>query len=184
MNICNKTVSWYNFSPVREYLDTGGKFYIEKRHSVKIEQLMQKLNKEIFENRAIQINGNKYDYCMVIYVDASTKVEIICAKHGSFWQRPYAHLQGRGCLKCSEEKSSLQQRSTLKHFIARAIPKHKILYDYSKSIYINSKTGIIIGCPIHGDFIQTPNSHLSGIGCKRCGINKRIRIYRKGQRIK
>ena len=115
------------------------------------------------------------------------KVELkclICAKHGSFWQRPYAHLQGRGCLKCSEEKSSLQQRSTLKHFIARAIPKHKILYDYSKSIYINSKTGIIIGCPIHGDFIQTPNSHLSGIGCKRCGINKRIRIYRKGQRIK
>lgn len=41
-------------------------------------------------------------------------------------------------------------------------------YDYSKTVYIHSKTKVIIGCPIHGDFEQIPNSHLLGYGCINC----------------
>jgi very-short-patch-repair endonuclease len=32
---------------------------------------------------------------------------------------------------------------------------------------------VMITCPIHGDFPQTPNNHLKGSGCKSCGRNKR-----------
>jgi hypothetical protein len=42
-------------------------------------------------------------------------------------------------------------------------------YGYSKSVYINNYTKIIIICPIHGEFLQTPNKHLSGRGCPKCG---------------
>ncbi len=42
----------------------------------------------------------KYDYSKVEYVNAKTKVCIICPEHGEFWQLPYAHLQGQGCPGC------------------------------------------------------------------------------------
>lgn len=48
-------------------------------------------------------------------------------------------------------------------------------YDYSKVIYINNKTEVIIIClvldiigKIHGIFRQTPNFHLTRNGCKIC----------------
>ena len=30
-------------------------------------------------------------------------------------------------------------------------------YDYSKSVYVNAKTKVIIICPEHGEFLVTPN---------------------------
>lgn len=50
--------------------------------------------------------------------------------------------------------------------------RHNNKYDYTKSIYVNSRTPIIITCPIHGDFEQRPEYHLSGNGCKKCGLVK------------
>lgn len=41
-------------------------------------------------------------------------------------------------------------------------------YDYSKVYYINNKTKIIIICKIHGEFLQSPQSHLKGYNCKSC----------------
>ena len=41
-------------------------------------------------------------------------------------------------------------------------------YDYSKVNYVHSKIEVEIICPIHGSFKQTPNSHLSGHGCREC----------------
>ena len=34
--------------------------------------------------------------------------------------------------------------------------------------YINNKTKVCIICPIHGEFWQTPYSHINGRGCKLC----------------
>lgn len=49
---------------------------------------------------------------------------------------------------------------------------HGNTYDYSKVIYINSVTDVIIICEEHGEFSQEANSHLQGHGCKKC-YNKR-----------
>jgi very-short-patch-repair endonuclease len=57
-------------------------------------------------------------------------------------------------------------------FILNAIKKHGDKYDYNKVEYINNTTKIIITCPIHGDFFQTPKNHIAGQGCKKCGYTK------------
>ena len=55
-------------------------------------------------------------------------------------------------------------------FVKKAIEVHGDKYDYSKVKYVDTKTKICIICPKHGEFWQTPHSHLSGQGCPKCGI--------------
>lgn len=55
-----------------------------------------------FIAKARAIHGDKYDYSKVVYVNAKTKVCIICPEHGEFWQYPDTHVNQRcGCAKCS-----------------------------------------------------------------------------------
>jgi len=58
------------------------------------------------------------------------------------------------------------------NFVIKANKVHNDKYDYSKFIYIKSSIKGIIICPLHGTFKQTPNSHLAGTNCPRCGYNK------------
>lgn len=66
----------------------------------------------------------------------------------------------------------MSRRLTTEEFIQKATEVHKGKYLYDKVVYVNSKTKIIITCPIHGDFFQNANSHLVGSGCPKCGIEK------------
>lgn len=61
------------------------------------------------------------------------------------------------------------KRKTIDEFIIQAKIIHGGKYDYSKVNYINNSTKVCIICPIHGEFWQTPNHHLSGHGCVKCG---------------
>ena len=48
-------------------------------------------------------------------------------------------------------------------------------YNYSKVEYVGAKTNVIIICPIHGEFLQTPNKHvINKRGCQICGGTKLI----------
>jgi hypothetical protein len=44
-------------------------------------------------------------------------------------------------------------------------------YQYIEFKYIHRKQKINIICPIHGDFNQSIDHHLNGLGCKKCGDN-------------
>ena len=57
---------------------------------------------------------------------------------------------------------------TLEEFISKANLIHNHFYTYEHFIYINTHTSGLITCPIHGDFKQTPHSHLKGYGCPYC----------------
>ena len=72
-------------------------------------------------------------------------------------------ISGCGCPECSKNK-----KLTTEEFIKRAREVHGDKYDYSKVEYINSNTKVCIICPEHGEFWQTPGSHLSGKGCEKC----------------
>lgn len=61
------------------------------------------------------------------------------------------------------------KRLTTEEFIKKAKSIHGSTYDYSKVQYVNAHTPITIICPIHGEFKQTPNEHLSKYGCNKCG---------------
>lgn len=64
-------------------------------------------------------------------------------------------------------------------FVEKAIKIHGKNYDYSLVDYINAHSKIIIICPIHGEFLQKPNTHLNGCGCKQCGIIKQKNTIRE-----
>lgn len=72
-----------------------------------------KLNTIEFINRARDVHGDKYDYSKIEYVDANTKVRIICPKHGEFKQTPAAHLKGQGCPNCNCSKLESEIRLML-----------------------------------------------------------------------
>lgn len=64
----------------------------------------RKLTTQEFVDRAQEIHGEKYDYSKVKYLHSRRhKVEIICYKHGPFWQTPDSHinsLRACGCPVC------------------------------------------------------------------------------------
>ena len=64
----------------------------------------RKKTREEFIQNAKKVHGDKYDYSRVIYTNNRTNVEIICRKHGSFFQSPSNHLsQANGCPKCKAD---------------------------------------------------------------------------------
>ena len=138
------------------------------------------MNTEEFINKANKVHNGKYDYSKVKYVNAKTKVCIICPEHGEFWQTPNNHLSGKGCALCANEnKLHLYNKSNDK-FISEAQMIHYGKYDYSKVEYVNAKTKVCIICPEHGEFWQTPHNHLQGQGCPKCSptlkLNKDVFI--------
>ena len=132
------------------------------------------MTKEEFILDARKIHGEKYDYTETEIKKADDKVCIIChekdengVEHGRFWQTINKHLHGSGCHICAKNK-----KDTLESFIEKARKVHGNKYDYSKVVYVNSRTKVCIICPIHGEFWQTPASHLSGKGCPICSESK------------
>lgn len=121
--------------------------------------------KEFIEKANI-IHNNKYNYDKAIYLNISTKIIIICLIHKEFKQTPGSHLQGNGCPRCQKNYILNTEK-----FIERAKNIHNNKYTYNKVNYINDATKIIITCPNHDDFEQTPNSHLQGRGCSKCGFS-------------
>ena len=119
-------------------------------------------------SRFKEVHGDKYDYRNVVYTKMINKVEIICPEHGSFFQSPHGHLKGQGCPKCGKASRVRKRTSTCDKFIERSKDIHGDRYDYSKVEYVNSRTKVLIVCPVHGEFYQTPNGHLNGYGCIEC----------------
>ena len=127
--------------------------------------MAQKINTEIFIERAKKKHGDLYDYSKVKYINSVTKVEIICPIHGSFFQTPAKHINGKRCPYCFGTK-----RKTTEEFIQEAQKIHGNKYDYSKTIYgKNNRDPVEIICPIHGSFWQTPVHHINNkCGCPKC----------------
>jgi len=138
------------------------------------------LTTEIFIKKAKEVHGNKYDYSKVNYINAKTKVCIICHEkdedgneHGEFWQEANSHLSNHGCPKCS---GSYMDDNL---FIKRAKKIHGDKYDYSKVNYKRNNVPVCIICHEkdengneHGEFWQTPSSHIDKkAGCPRCSKN-------------
>lgn len=126
----------------------------------------KKLTQEEFIEKSNFNHKNKYNYSNTVYINANTKVKIICPEHGEFEQRAYDHLT-RGCINCYYDS----RRSNNIDFIKKSKEIHGDKYDYSMVEYISCKKKVIIICPEHGDFLQTPNNHLNKQGCYKCKNN-------------
>ena len=134
--------------------------------------IMEKTKNEIFIEKAKKVHGDKYDYSKVEYVNAKTKVCIICPEHGEFWQTPNTHLSGKGCIHCGNASSAKKRKTNIEEFIKKSNIVHNNKYIYTAINYINNKTKIRIICPEHGEFWQRPDHHLMGCGCPKCMITR------------
>ena len=129
------------------------------------------MDEDYFIEISKKVHGEKYDYSKVKYQKAKEDVCIICPEHGEFWQTPRVHMDGSGCPICGCLKASQNRRRTTEDFIGEAKLIHGNKYDYSKTEYVNYDTKVCIICSEHGEFWQTPASHLNGAGCLQCSKN-------------
>jgi hypothetical protein len=131
------------------------------------------MNKNDFLTRAKAIHGDLYDYSLVDFSKGGIPITIVCRKHGPFKQVPYKHYGGRGCPRCAIEKRNAGNvRWNQEVMVERFKSVHGDTYDYSKSMYNGYMNSITISCRKHGDFIISPNKHVSGEGCRKCGLEK------------
>jgi hypothetical protein len=122
------------------------------------------LDQNVFIQKAIKKWGDKYDYSLVKFENANTKVEILF-NGDSYYQTPHNHL------KYAPEKRLFKK--TTDQFIQESIKIHgDFRYLYDKVIYNNDREKVVIICPIHGDFTQRPNQHLRGAGCPNCNESR------------
>ena len=129
------------------------------------------LQNEVIE-RFKKVHNETYDYSKVKYKNYNTPVEIICREHGSFFQKPFNHYRGNGCLKCSIINKRLGINERIEQF--NNIHNSKYSYPNIEKEYINTLTKISIKCPVesHGIFYQLPVNHYAGSGCPKCYTNK------------
>jgi hypothetical protein len=130
----------------------------------------KKLTQDKFIDRCKEIYGDQYNYEKTVYVNTRSTVLVECKNHGLFEKNARALLQGNGCKSCNSKWKDYikSRRMTTEEFIKKASDKHENFYLYNKSNYVNSRTKLIITCPIHGDFEQQAGGHLEGYGCQKC----------------
>lgn len=127
-----------------------------------------------FINASNIIHNNKYDYSKVNYINARTKVKIICPNHGVFEQDPNTHTcLKHGCPRCKG------QNKTTEDFINESNIIHNNKYCYDLTLYVKTTKNVKIICADHGVFEQTPHSHLKGCGCPVCNISKGEDLIKK-----
>jgi predicted Zn-ribbon and HTH transcriptional regulator len=131
-----------------------------------------RLKQQDFIKRANDKYNEAFDYTKTVYERMDSEIIIRCKKHDfEYTQLASTHINGSrgGCSKCKSEAISKTFLKTNETFIEEALAIHEGHYDYSQTKYTNSKNKVNIICPHHGVFEQTPNDHLNGHGCKKCG---------------
>jgi hypothetical protein len=73
-----------------------------------------------------KVHGNLYDYSKIHYQNNECDIEIICPKHGSFWQKPRTHLsQKSGCPKCNLSSGEISIMNYLDRVKIEYIHEHR-----------------------------------------------------------
>jgi len=130
----------------------------------------KKFTTKEFVEKVKKIHRDKYDYSNSKYVGIKFAIEIFCKKHKTlFTQRVEDHINGKvGCRECSKEKYKNKRLCTTEDFINKANKIHKNKFDYSLVEYVGNNKKVVIKCPIHKEFWQTPVNHLKGKSCPKC----------------
>jgi len=115
-------------------------------------------NKSKLIDKFDKLYGDKYKYDISNYKNNESKLRVTCNIHGDFYKSSISLLKGVGCVKCDGDE-----------YISKCSLIYGDKYDYSKSIYIDSLTKILVVCKDHGDFYVAPTHHLhQNRGCKKC----------------
>lgn len=96
----------------------------------------KQITKEQFLERAIKAHGRRYDYSNVEYKSIYDEVEIVCFKHGSFYQKPAIHLYAKSnCPECKITKGEESISQHLNNKDIRYIFQYRVSIDKSYHYY-------------------------------------------------
>jgi hypothetical protein len=142
-----------------------------------------------FINKAINKFKNQFDYKLVNYINAKTKVRIICNKHNFiFEQTPDKHLQGKKpCPKCLHEFKLNYSAPTVKKECKNSSVYIKRLKDkFNINALVLTENGlnseIEFNCEIHGkqkNIIRKLLLKNKKYSCLECANEQRIINKRK-----
>ena len=65
----------------------------------------------------------------------------------------------------------MSRKLTTAEFVAKATEVQQDKYDYTNTVYVDSKTKLEIRCKEHGSFFKAPVKLYNGGGCQRCKIS-------------
>jgi hypothetical protein len=117
-----------------------------------------------------------FDYSQAIFENMKTPITLICKENHIFATTPSIHFRDNslgGCRLCADKVIAKNHTYTQEQWIQYAKERHNNIYNYDKVMYKSSNDQVIITCNTHGDFEQSPASHLGGYGCSKCGIEYR-----------
>ena len=121
---------------------------------------------ELFIKDAIEIHGHKYDYSKVKYINNKKRIEIICKKHGTFYQIPNNHLSKKmGCAICGGKKIDTGK------YISTFKEKYGDKFIYAS--FTKSSDILTLECKIHGLFKISAKQHLNH-ECKKCEEDNKL----------
>lgn len=109
-----------DLTPIQEYIDSQTPILIRDKDNIvyksrpndllkgKIPTIQSAIDKrKAFEIKSQKVHNYKYDYSLVEYINARTKVKIICPLHGIFEVIPDSHINKiHNCIICGKEKSN------------------------------------------------------------------------------
>lgn len=132
-----------------------------------------KLTQEKIIQGFIDRHGNEdFDYSKVVYIDINTPVEVFCNIHKiTFYPTPKNHKRGSKCTQCGRESQINKAKKDFNKFKQEMFDLYGDQYDFTNSIYTNTKTKLIAVCKTHGEFNKTPFSLLNGSACDKCAKN-------------
>jgi very-short-patch-repair endonuclease len=137
-------------------------FYKEPKKEVIIENSAIDY-KELFLTKINLMYPERFDFTNIEYKNRSTPIKVLDKLTNNYViATPYQFLRN--------DILKLKGNETY-NFIQKGKKIHGDKYDYSNVIYKGTTKKLCIICPEHGEFYQTPNSHLKGSGCPKCAGN-------------
>ena len=155
-----------------------GKTFLQKETLQRVNKA-KRLSTQQFIEKAKVLHGEKFDYSVTEYVNATTKIKIVCREHGEQEILPQHHIHSKsyGCPMCGKQAINRQKQFTTEEFIAKV--SHIENISFEKTVYKSKREKVIVTCNIHGDYETRAEMLLKGCGCPKCKSSKGEEIIQK-----
>ena len=110
-----------------------------------------------------------YGLEQVNYTSMDKPVTLVCKDHGPFSATAGNVLYRKsGCPRCANELTGLRSRKPLDYYVEKSRAVHGDRFEYLGVEYKDAAAYLRVLCKDHGEFLQSTNSHTSGVGCVKC----------------
>lgn len=135
-------------------------------------------SKEEWVSEFRQIHSDRYEYGELLSGGGSSaKIQVICARHGTFWQSCQGHNEGKGCRRCvdkitkpNREIAALLGQDSVEVILEHRVPGSKKTVD----LYVAARNVAIEynGNIWHSSYrVRSSDSHLAKLQqCQAAGI--------------